>query len=98
MLSGLTSKEIADRMKISPNTVNAFLLVVIIKIGVSTGSRIVGEVVTTKCNADPGSKEAYGVCDSPAKRRARNKKSCPNNGPFRPEPKMEEETFDASTL
>jgi hypothetical protein len=45
----------------SPNTVKAFLLVVIIKMGVSTGSGIVGKVVTTKPNADSGgSKKAYG--------------------------------------
>jgi DNA-binding CsgD family transcriptional regulator len=35
LLSGLTSKEIADRTKISPNTVKAFLRVVVIKMGVS---------------------------------------------------------------
>jgi DNA-binding CsgD family transcriptional regulator len=54
LLSGLTSKEIADRMKISPNTVKAFLRVVMIKMGVSTRSGIVGKVVTTKPNADSG--------------------------------------------
>jgi DNA-binding CsgD family transcriptional regulator len=52
LLSGLTSKEIADRMKISPNTVKAFLRVVMIKMGVSTRSGIVGKVVTTKPNSD----------------------------------------------
>ena len=54
LLSGLTSKEIADRMKISPNTVKAFLRVVMIKMGVSTRSGIVGKVVTTKPDTDSG--------------------------------------------
>jgi DNA-binding CsgD family transcriptional regulator len=36
LLSGLTSKEIADRMKISLRTVKAFLRVVMIKMGMST--------------------------------------------------------------
>jgi DNA-binding CsgD family transcriptional regulator len=60
LLSGLTSKEIADRMKISPNTVKAFLRVVMIKMGVSTRSGIVGKVVTTKPNADSGGSRANG--------------------------------------
>jgi len=51
LLSGLTSKEIADRMKISANTVKAFLRLVMIKMGVSTRSGIVGKVVTTKPDA-----------------------------------------------
>jgi DNA-binding CsgD family transcriptional regulator len=45
LLSGLTSKEIADRMKISPNTMKAFLRVVMIKMGVSTRTGIVGRVI-----------------------------------------------------
>lgn len=39
---GLTSKEIATRMGISPNTVKAFLRLVMIKTGVSTRSGIIG--------------------------------------------------------
>lgn len=45
---GLTSKEIAVRMKISPNTVKAFLRLIMIKMGVSTRSGIVGKVMTTR--------------------------------------------------
>jgi DNA-binding CsgD family transcriptional regulator len=45
LLQGLTSKEIATRMKISPNTVKAFLRLVMVKMGVSTRSGIVGRVV-----------------------------------------------------
>lgn len=44
LLQGLTSKEIAIRMGISPNTVKAFLRLVMVKMGVSTRSGIVGRV------------------------------------------------------
>jgi len=47
LLDGLTSKEIADRMKISPNTVKAFLRLIMIKMNVSTRSGIVGKAVTS---------------------------------------------------
>ncbi len=43
LAQGLTSKEIANRMRISPNTVKAFLRLVMIKTGVSTRSGIVGK-------------------------------------------------------
>jgi DNA-binding CsgD family transcriptional regulator len=42
LLQGLTSKEIGSRMNISPNTVKAFLRLVMVKMGVSTRSGIVG--------------------------------------------------------
>lgn len=45
LLEGLTSKEIATRMKISPNTVKAFLRLVMVKMDVSTRSGIVGKFV-----------------------------------------------------
>jgi DNA-binding CsgD family transcriptional regulator len=48
LLMGLTSKEIADRMKISVNTVKAFLRLVMVKMKVSTRSGIVGKIVTVK--------------------------------------------------
>jgi DNA-binding CsgD family transcriptional regulator len=44
LLQGLTSKEIASRMAISPNTVKAFLRLVMVKMGVSTRSGIVGRI------------------------------------------------------
>jgi DNA-binding CsgD family transcriptional regulator len=46
LLEGFTSKEIGDRMKISPNTVKAFLRLIMIKMGVSTRSGIVGKAMT----------------------------------------------------
>src|ERR1700733_11033931 len=45
LIQGLTSKEIAQRMKISPNTVKAFLRIVMVKMGVSTRSGILGKVI-----------------------------------------------------
>lgn len=45
LIQGLTSKEIATRMKISPNTVKAFLRIVMVKMGVSTRSGILGKVI-----------------------------------------------------
>lgn len=47
LLEGLTSKEIGDRMKISPNTVKAFLRLIMMKMGASTRSGIVGKAMTS---------------------------------------------------
>jgi DNA-binding CsgD family transcriptional regulator len=44
LLEGYTSKEIAQRMNISANTVKAFIRLVMTKMGVSTRSGIVGKV------------------------------------------------------
>ena len=51
LLQGLTSKEIADRMKISPNTVKAFLRLVMVKMKVSTRSGIAGKLAGSRPNA-----------------------------------------------
>jgi DNA-binding CsgD family transcriptional regulator len=45
---GLTTKEIAMRMGISPNTVKSFLRLIMLKMGVSTRSGIVGKAMATK--------------------------------------------------
>jgi DNA-binding CsgD family transcriptional regulator len=45
LLEGLTSKEIGERMKISPHTVKAFLRLIMIKMGVTTRSGIVSKAV-----------------------------------------------------
>ncbi len=45
LIEGLTSKQIANRMRISPNTVKAFLRLVMVKMDVSTRSGIVGKIV-----------------------------------------------------
>ena len=44
---GLTSKEVAVQMGISANTVKAFLRLIMVKMGVSTRSGILGRVFTT---------------------------------------------------
>ena len=45
---GLTTKEIATRIGISPNTVKAFLRLIMLKMGVSTRSGILGKAITAK--------------------------------------------------
>ncbi len=44
LLQGMTSKEIAQHMNISPNTVKAFLRLVMTKMGVSTRAGLIGRV------------------------------------------------------
>src|ERR1039457_4784495 len=44
LLQGLTTKEIATRMQISPNTVKAFVRLVMVKMKVSTRSGIAGKI------------------------------------------------------
>jgi DNA-binding CsgD family transcriptional regulator len=46
LLQGLSSKEIADRMKISSHTVNSFIRTIMIKMGVSNRSGILGKMIT----------------------------------------------------
>jgi DNA-binding CsgD family transcriptional regulator len=48
LLEGFTSKEIAQRMKISPNTVKAFIRLVMVKMGVSTRSGIIGKIAGSR--------------------------------------------------
>jgi DNA-binding NarL/FixJ family response regulator len=48
LVEGFTSKEIAQRMKISPNTVKAFIRLVMVKMDVSTRSGIIGKIVGTR--------------------------------------------------
>jgi DNA-binding CsgD family transcriptional regulator len=45
LLQGLSSKEIADRMKISPNTVNTFFKMIMIKMGVSNRYGILAKMI-----------------------------------------------------
>ncbi len=48
LLQGLDSKTIANRMSISPNTVKAFLRLIMIKMGVSSRSAAVVKIVTSR--------------------------------------------------
>jgi DNA-binding CsgD family transcriptional regulator len=45
---GLTSKEIGARMQISPNTVKAFLRLIMVKMGVTTRSGVVGKALNAQ--------------------------------------------------
>ena len=45
LLQGLSSKEIAGRMNISPNTVKAFLRLTMIKTGVSSRSALIAKII-----------------------------------------------------
>jgi DNA-binding CsgD family transcriptional regulator len=45
MTMGLTSKELAAQMNISPNTVKAYLRLIMIKMGVTTRAGIVGKLL-----------------------------------------------------
>ena len=48
LVQGLSSKEIAKRMSVSPNTVKAFLRLIMIKTGASSRSAIVGKIMMTQ--------------------------------------------------
>ena len=48
LLQGLASKAIANRMNISPNTVKAFLRMIMIKTGVSSRSAMVGKIILSQ--------------------------------------------------
>jgi DNA-binding CsgD family transcriptional regulator len=54
LLEGFTSKEIAERMKISPNTVKAFIRLVMVKMGVSTRSGIIGKIISSSAGLEAG--------------------------------------------
>jgi hypothetical protein len=53
LLQGLTSKEIANRMNISVNTVKAFLRLIMVKMNVSTRSGIAGKVARSGAGCSP---------------------------------------------
>jgi DNA-binding CsgD family transcriptional regulator len=45
LADGLTSKEIAQRMNVSPNTVKTFMRMVMIRMGVTTRAGVIGKLV-----------------------------------------------------
>jgi len=47
LLQGLSNKEIANRMSVSPNTVKAFLRLIMLKLEVSSRAAIVAKVMMT---------------------------------------------------
>ena len=48
LLQGLSSKAIANRMELSPNTVKTFLRLIMIKMGVASRSAIVSKIIMTQ--------------------------------------------------
>lgn len=52
LIEGLTSKQIGARMNISPNTVKAFLRIIMFKMKVSTRSGIVGKILESMPESD----------------------------------------------
>jgi DNA-binding CsgD family transcriptional regulator len=48
LLQGLSSREIANRMNISPNTVKAFMRMIMIKTGVSSRSAVLRKIMMTQ--------------------------------------------------
>jgi len=48
LIQGLTTKEIANRLNISPNTVKAFVRLVMVKMGVSTRTGVVGRLTASR--------------------------------------------------
>lgn len=52
---GLTSKALAKRMNISPNTVNSFLRMIMIKLGVTTRAGMVGLALKDSASCDTAS-------------------------------------------
>jgi len=48
LLQGMSSKVIANRMNLSPNTVKAFLRLIMIKTGASSRAAIVGKMIMTQ--------------------------------------------------
>jgi DNA-binding NarL/FixJ family response regulator len=52
LLQGLSNKEIANRMNISPNTVNTFFRLIMIKMGVSSRSGILARMIRASFSSD----------------------------------------------
>jgi len=48
---GLSSKDLAKRMNISPNTVKAFLRIIMVKMGVTTRAAVVAKILERNANA-----------------------------------------------
>jgi DNA-binding CsgD family transcriptional regulator len=61
--AGLTSKEVAQRMNISPNTVKVFLRMIMMKMGVSTRSGVIAKVLE---HTDGRSMSGASSASSPA--------------------------------
>jgi DNA-binding CsgD family transcriptional regulator len=61
--NGLTSKELAERMNISPSTVKTFLRLIMIKTGAPNRAGIVAKLLAPTLNADPAEEKAARQSD-----------------------------------
>lgn len=68
LLQGLTTKEIATRMNISPNTVKVFLKLVMVKMKVSTRSGIAGKIAGSRRGPFPSTLQVDGQGCSPSRK------------------------------
>jgi DNA-binding CsgD family transcriptional regulator len=68
VLMGLSTKEVADQMGISPNTVKAYIRLVMIKMGVATRWGIIAKVIGSRESSDettPNSRARASPSDLP---------------------------------
>jgi DNA-binding CsgD family transcriptional regulator len=61
LFEGLTTKQIATQLEISPHTVKAFLRLIMVKMEVSTRSGIVGKALNISAKVDRGTRQAPSV-------------------------------------
>jgi DNA-binding CsgD family transcriptional regulator len=54
LIGGLTTKEIGLRLHLSPNTVKSFLRTLMLKVGVSTRTGVIGKVVKSRSHGSIG--------------------------------------------
>jgi DNA-binding CsgD family transcriptional regulator len=73
VLAGLSSKELAGQMRISPNTVKAFLRLIMIKMGVSTRVELFAKIL--RRNVSPQKSSTASIANSGS--------SAPDSGGFR---------------
>jgi DNA-binding CsgD family transcriptional regulator len=60
ILLGLSTKEVADQMRISPNTVKAFTRLIMIKLGVTTRWGIIAKILGNRELPEEGARSAAG--------------------------------------
>jgi DNA-binding CsgD family transcriptional regulator len=66
---GLTSKEVAERMNISPNTVRAFVRLIMIKMGVTRRAAIISKLLP---HSEGQNGDSQDLRDRPSQRSAKN--------------------------
>src|SRR5450755_1759206 len=79
ILIGLGSKEVAERMNISPNTVKAFLRLIMIKMGVTTRAGIVAKVLQNRATPEEQDGTASAVPVRPKRKEAATAGGGPKN-------------------